>query len=325
MHTDIGSLTPGQTVDEVYLLRECQLRTTRTDKYYLHAGLGDKTGQISARMWNATEALFRALQGAEFVRVTGRAEVYQDALQLVINTIRTVNTDEVAIEDFLPTTPHDVDEMYAKLRTFAATVRNEHLSRLLASFLDDEGFSVRFRRAPAAVSYHQPYLGGLLEHTLAVTDMADYVASRYPRLDRDLLITGTVLHDIGKIEELSYARAFDYTDRGRLIGHLIIAVEMIQDRVREIEGFPQHLFDLLSHLVLSHHGEYEWGSPKLPMTAEAIALHHLDNLDAKVEASTRAIGADRLGEGNWTEYSRMFQRMLYRGPGSTPVEPETED
>ena len=316
MHTDIRSLAPNQKVDDVYLLRECQLRTTKTGKYYLHVELGDKTGQIGARMWNATEALFKALDKAEFVRVAGRAEVYQDSLQLIINIVRAVSADEVTIEDFLPATTQDVDEMYAKLRELADSVGNAHLSQLLDSFLEDEDFSARFKKAPAAVSYHQPFLGGLLEHTLAVTEMADYVAERYPLLDRDLLITGTILHDIGKIEELSYVRAFDYTDRGRLIGHLIIAVEMIQDRVRQIEGFPQHLFDLLSHLVLSHHGEYEWGSPKLPMTAEAIALHHLDNLDAKVEASTRAIETDRLGEGNWTEYSRMFQRKFYRGPGS---------
>jgi len=244
MHTDIRSLAPNQKVDDVYLLRECQLRTTKTGKYYLHVELGDKTGQIGARMWNATEALFKALDKAEFVRVAGRAEVYQDSLQLIINTVRAVNADEVTIEDFLPATTQDVDEMYAKLRELADSVGNAHLSQLLDSFLEDEDFSARFKKAPAAVSYHQPFLGGLLEHTLAVTEMADYVAERYPLLDRDLLITGTILHDIGKIEELSYVRAFDYTDRGRLIGHLIIAVEMIQDRVRQIEGFPQHLFDL---------------------------------------------------------------------------------
>jgi 3'-5' exoribonuclease len=277
---------------------------------------------MTARLWNATDAVFRALAGADFVRVTGRVEVYQDSLQLNLSTIRSVLSKEVVIEDFLPRTPRDVDEMFAKVRELAASVKNEHLSRLLRDFLDDSDFAARLKKAPAAVSYHQPYLGGLLEHTLAVATLADYVASRYPGLDREILITGTILHDIGKIEELSYTKAFEYTDRGRLIGHLIIAVQMVQDRVRRIEGFPSHLFDLLSHLILSHHGEYEWGSPKLPMTAEAIALHHLDNLDAKVEASTRTIEGDRLTEGNWTEYSRMFQRQLYRGPRSLPADEE---
>jgi 3'-5' exoribonuclease len=323
MHTDIGALAPNQNIDDIYLARVCQLRTAKGGKHYLHADLGDKTGQITARLWNATDAMFQALGGAHFVRVTGRVEVYQDSLQLNLNTIRPVSDKDVNVEDFLPRSPRDVEEMFAKLRELAASVRNEHLSRLLSDFLGDGDFTARFKKAPAAVSYHQPYLGGLLEHTLAVATLADYVASRYPGLDRDLLMTGTLLHDIGKIEELSYATGFEYTDRGRLIGHLIIAVQMVQDRVRRIEGFPPHLFDLLSHLILSHHGEYEWGSPKLPMTAEAIALHHLDNLDAKVEASTRTIEGDRLTEGNWTEYSRMFQRQLYRGPRSLPAEEET--
>ena len=323
MHTDIGALTPNQNVDEVYLVRECQLRGTKGGKSYLHVVFVDKTGQMTGRLWNATDALFMALEGADFVRVTGRVEVYQDSLQLNLNSIRRVDDKDVNIEDYLPRSPRDVGEMFAKVREFAASVRNEHLSRLLRDFLDDGDFAAHFQKAPAAVAFHQPYLGGLLEHTLAVATLADYVASRYPGLDRDLLMTGTLLHDIGKIEELSYTKAFEYTDRGRLIGHLIIAVQMVQDRVRKIEGFPPQLFDLLSHLILSHHGEYEWGSPKLPMTAEAIALHHLDNLDAKVEASTRTIEGDRLTQGNWTEYSRMFQRQLYRGPRSLPADEET--
>jgi len=322
MHTDICSLAPNQEVDDVYLLAECQLRTTRTNKYYLHAQLGDSTGRINARLWNATEALFRALDGAQFVRVNGRVETYQGALQLILSAIRAVKDSEVRVEDFLPATTRDVDEMYANLCQLGDTVENEHLGRLLKSILSDDAFVAAFKKCPAAVAYHQPFLGGLLEHTLAVTEMADQVASRYPGLDRDLLVTGAILHDIGKVEELSYDSAFDYTDRGRLIGHLIIAVQFVQDRVRQIEGFPPRLFDLLSHLILSHHGEYEWGSPKLPMTAEAIALHHLDNLDAKVEASLRAIETERLGERSWTEYNRMFERRFYRGPASTPEDEE---
>jgi len=325
MHTDIVSLTANQTVDEVYLLRVCQLRTTRRGKFYLHLELEDRTGRINARMWNATEALFKALDGAQFVRVSSRVEVYQDALQMIVDTIRSVRPDEVNVAEFLPTTTRDVDAMWTTLRALAATVTEPHLSTLLTAVLDDETFAAKFRKAPAAVTYHQPFLGGLLEHTLSVTEMADIVAARYPRLDRDLLIAGCILHDIGKVDELSYDTAFDYTDRGRLIGHLIIAVGYLQDRVREIEGFPPELFDVLSHLILSHHGEYEWGSPKLPMTAEAFALHHLDNLDAKVEASTRAIESKRVGEGNWTEFNRMFQRRLYRGPRKAPGDDETPD
>ena len=267
----------------------------------------------------------KALDGADFVRVSGRVEVYQNSLQLVITTIRRVPDENVSVEDFLPRTEQDVDELSEKLLKIAATVQNRHLRQLLDAFLNDEEFVRRLKACPAAVSYHQPYLGGLLEHTVSVVEMADYLASRYTKLDRELLLTGAILHDIGKIEELTWTKAFNYTDRGKLVGHLILAVEMIRERVHEIEDFPPHLYDLLSHLVLSHHGEYEWGSPKLPMTAEAIALHYLDNLDAKLEASTRIIEADRLTESNWTEYSRMFSRQLYRGPRTPEEKTESPD
>ena len=323
MHTDITTFQPNQNVSDVYLVRDCQLRTTKTGKYYLHLVLGDRTGAVNGRMWDATEALFAALNGARFVRVGGRVEVYREALQLIVHNIRAVKADEVDASEFLPTTKRDVDEMFAKLKKLATTVENPHLAQLVDAFLSDETFAAKFKKAPAAVSYHQPFLGGLLEHTLTVTELADIIATRYPQLDRDLLIAGCILHDIGKVDELAYESNFEYTDRCRLIGHLIIAVEAVRDRVRDIDGFPEHLFDLLSHLILSHHGEHEWGSPKLPMTAEAFALHHLDNLDAKVEASSRAIEADNLGGGNWTEFNRMFQRRLYRGPGAG--EPDGDD
>ncbi len=314
MHNNIASLAPNQLLDDIFLLRECQLRTSKNGKYYLHVGLTDKTGQIVGRLWTANEAIFQALANAPFVQVQGRVEVFQDSLQLNLATIRAVSPANVTMEDFLPSTAKDVDAMWRKLLALAGTVKNEHLAKLLKSILGDPALSAKFRKAPAATSFHQAYLGGLLEHTLAVTEMADLVAARYEGMNRDVFITGAILHDIGKVEELSWDRGFDYTDRGKLVGHLILAVEMLQDKVRVIDGFPPTLFDLLSHLILSHHGEYEFGSPKLPMTAEAIALHHLDNLDAKVEASLRAIGSDRLAEGNWTEFSRMFQRQLYRGP-----------
>ena len=324
MRTVVGSLSPRQAVDEVYLLQECNLRTARNGKFYLHLKLSDNTGSITGRLWNATEALYQALAGADFARVRGRVEVYQDSLQFVVDAIRAVPDEEVHPEDFLPATERDVNEMFARLVALGETVLNPHLRQLLDAFLGDEEMAAKIRKAPAAVTYHQPYLGGLLEHTLSVTEMADYLAGRFPQLDRDLFITGSILHDVGKVAELSYRRVFEYTDRGRLVGHLIIGVQMVQDRVRAIDDFPEHLFDLLCHLILSHHGEYEWGSPKLPMTPEAIALHHLDNLDAKIEASTRAIETDRMTEGNWTEYSRMFQRMLYKGPG-TPAEEIVEE
>ncbi|HUV39228.1 MAG TPA: HD domain-containing protein, partial [Planctomycetota bacterium] len=224
MHADIAEFKPNDNISDVYLLWTCQLRTTKNGKYYLHLELGDRTGRINARMWNATEALFEALSGARFARVGGRVEVYQDALQVIVNNIRSVRADEIDPAEFLPATRRDVDEMFAKLRTLGESVKNEHLARLLDDVFADETFTAKLRKAPAAVSYHQPFLGGLLEHTLDVTELADLIAPRYPGLDRDLLITGCILHDMGKVDELSYETAFEYTDRGRLIGHLILAV-----------------------------------------------------------------------------------------------------
>ncbi len=310
----IGQLEPNQNVDEVYLLKSCEARTARNGSLYLQLTLSDRTGTIDGRMWSASEAMVQALSGARFVRLKGRTETYQNRLQVVAAGIRPVAGDEVSLDEFLPHIRQDVEELWERLSQAARSISDANLSALVMAFLADEKIARDFKRAPAAVSYHQPCLGGLLEHTVNVVELARFVCERYEGLDHDMFLTGAILHDIGKLRELSYDGPFEYTDSGRLLGHVVMGVMMVREKLHDLPDFPAHLHDALCHLILSHHGEYEWGAPKLPMTPEAFALHHLDNLDAKVEASIRAIETARMPDSNWTEWNRMFKRMLYKGP-----------
>jgi 3'-5' exoribonuclease len=239
--------------------------------------------------------------------VRANVETYMGRMQLVISHVKRLDDEEVSLADFLPASEHDPKEMMKELGEIIATVETPHLKELLDAFFSDEKFAASFAKCPAAVSLHHAFLGGLLEHTLCVTRMAVEVAGHYEHLDRDMLIAGAILHDLGKVEEIEHARVFKYSDRGGLIGHLVIGAYEIEKRAAKIKGFPPEKLTELQHLILSHHGEYIYGSPKLPMTAEAMALHYLDNLDAKMQAFREAEPA----EGNWTEWLRMFERRLY--------------
>ena len=320
--TPVNELKPGQEVDQVFLIRAKQLRQARNGSTYFQAELCDTTGVIPARMWDASEVLLEALSGANFVRVRGRVELYREQPQLILASIRPAPQDEIDLERFLPHSPWDPAERLEKLRAVAQTITNPHLRALVEAFFDDAQFVAQFQRCPAAVSYHHPTIGGLIEHTASVAEMAELVCQHYPQLNRDMLMTGIILHDIGKTRELAYDEAFSYTVHGELVGHVVSGVLMIEEKVRELPEFPADLLDELRHLILSHHGEFEFGSPKLPMTREALALHYLDNLDAKMEAITRALASESAGDESWTERLRMFQRRFYRG--STPSEENTE-
>ena len=320
--TAVNELKPAQEVDQVFLIRRKQLRQARNGSLYFQAELCDSTGSVPARMWDASEVLLEALGNTNFVRVRGRVEVYREQLQLILASIRPAPQEEVDLERFLPHSPYDPDERLARLLDITESVGNPHLRSLLQAFFDDEVFIEQFKRCPAAVSYHHPTIGGLVEHTASVTEMAELVCQHYPHIDRDMLLTGCVLHDIGKTRELAYQEAFTYTVHGELVGHVTSGVLMVEEKVRGLADFPPELLDELRHVILSHHGEYEFGSPKLPMTREALALHYLDNLDAKMEAITRAMEDKAAGDETWTERLRMFQRHFYRG--ATPADENTE-
>ena len=309
-------LESGQAVDEVFLVRSKLLREARNGSLYMQLELGDRTGRIPARMWDAQQELFDTFQPDDFVRVKGRVETYQNRLQMIVRAVERQPESSVDASLFLPTTNKDVDAMFDRLIEIAKTVKHPGLRKLLAAFLKDPDTAARFRRCPAAVQNHQAFLGGLLEHTLGVSELALVAAERYPDLDRDLLIAGVILHDIGKIDELAYDRSFSYTDSGELLGHLYIGARMIEERARDIDELSPETTQALVHLVLSHHGAYEYQSPKLPMTAEALTVHHLDNLDAKLSAFRAAMLRDRDPESRWTEWNRMFERRLFKGYGS---------
>jgi 3'-5' exoribonuclease len=305
-------------VDDVFLASAKQLRANRQGNLYLQVELRDRSGSISARMWNASENVTRLFEDGDFLRVKGRVQLFQGALQMIISHITPIEKEKIDLADFLPHTEQDIAKLLERLRQTLFKMTNHHLRALAECFLMDDDFVRDFCRAPAGIRNHHAYIGGLLEHVVMLLDVAERVLPTYPELDRDLLLSGVFLHDIGKVRELSYVRSFGYTDEGQLIGHLVIGVEMLHDKVRGVEkltgeAFPRELLLRLKHMILSHHGTYEFGSPKLPMTPEAIALHHLDNLDAKVHSFARDIREDRNNASAWTPFNQALQRKLFKG------------
>jgi 3'-5' exoribonuclease len=314
----VQQLADGDAVEEVYLVVDKQLRANRNGNLYLQLELRDRTGSMSARLWNAGEHLFRSFEAGDFLHVKGKVQLFQGALQMILSHIERVPTEKVELADFLPHTEQDVSKLYERLRSGLMKLSNPHLRALVECFFMDQDFVQAFCRAPAGIRNHHAYLGGLLEHVVTLLDGAERLASLYPELDRDLLMVGVFLHDIGKVRELTYHRTFGYSDEGQLIGHLVIGVEMLNEQVRRVpdltgEPFPTELLLRLKHMILSHHGTYEFGSPKLPMTPEAIALHHLDNFDAKVHSFTRDIREDSNKASAWTPFSPATQRRLFKG------------
>jgi 3'-5' exoribonuclease len=308
----ISQLNGGTTIDEIFLVQNKDLRTTKNGSLYIQTQLSDRTGMIDARMWDASTPFFESLGNDTFLRIKGRTEIYQNKIQLIIKHISKTNQEDIKLEDYLPGTEQDVNKMFSELKQIVSSIKQPHLKNLLNLFFSDKDFCRGFCSAPAAVQYHHAFLGGLLEHTLSVAKLGDTIAPLYPELNRDLLICGIILHDIGKISELCYEKNFHYSDEGQLIGHLISGVLMVEEKAKQIDDFPKTLLDLLRHLILSHHGEYEWGSPKLPMTLEAITLHYLDNIDAKIHAFNKAISGDKDPSDNWTNYNKMFERKLFK-------------
>jgi 3'-5' exoribonuclease len=308
----ISQLNGGTTIDEIFLVQNKDLRTTKTGSLYIQAQLSDRTGLIDARMWDASTPFFESLGNDTFLRIKGRTEVYQNKIQLIMKHISKTSQEDIKLEDYLPSTDKDVNEMFSELKNIIGSIKQPFLQKLLNLFLSDKDFCRDFCSAPAAVRYHHAFLGGLLEHTLSVAKLGDKIAPLYPNINRDLLVCGIILHDIGKISELCYEKNFNYTDEGHLIGHLISGVLIVEEKAKQIDNFPKTLLDLLRHMILSHHGEYEWGSPKLPTTLEALALHYLDNIDAKIHAFDKAISEDKDPGDNWTVYNKMFERKLFK-------------
>lgn len=321
----VAELQDGQVVASLFLVREKEIRTSaNTGKSWLQLSLADRTGTIAAKMWDNFTELAQTFECEDIVRVRGRVKLYRGERELTIEQIlRAVETD-YTLDDFLPHTKHDVHKLYAQLRDEVSAVRNAWLQRLLFSFLEDEELAAKLKRAPAAMSMHHAFLGGLLEHIVSLCGLADQVARHYPEVDRDLLLAGIVLHDIGKTEELSYKRSISYTTEGQLLGHIVIGLGMVRQKISAIPDFPRSLAVLVEHLIVSHHGEYEFGSPKLPAVREAVLLHHLDDLDSKMAAMRETLDGVPTQE-LWTERNAALRRNLLnsatylRGDGGAPA------
>src|SRR5262245_64799996 len=314
----LDKLADGDSVDEVFLVADKQLRANRNGNLYLQLELRDRSGAMGARLWNAGEPLARSFDAGDFLHVQGKVQLFQGALQMILTHIDRFAPEKVELTDFLPHTDQDVEKLLARLRGFLGKINNPHLRALADVFLMDEEFVRGYCQVPAGVRNHHAYVGGLLEHVVTLLDAADRLLPLYPGVDRDLLLIGVFLHDCGKVRELSYRRAFAYTDEGQLIGHITIGVEMVTEKAAQVpqltgEPFPHELLLRIKHMILSHHGQLDFGSPVLPMTPEAIMLASLDNLDAKVYAFTRDIREDRNATSAWTPYSQSLQRRLFKG------------
>jgi len=312
--TFVKDIRENDQVDGVFWVKEKSMPVSRTGAPYLRLRLADRTGEIEARVWDGAEAFADLFTRDDFIRIKAQATSYQDKIQLNIKSIKKAAEADVRLEDFLASSTRDPDEMLAELIAIGQGIENPFLKQLIMAFLENEEFTVRFKRAPGAKRLHHSFLGGLLEHTLSVVQLIEKLKGYYEGINHDLLLAGGVLHDVAKVYELSYERSFDYTDAGRLIGHIVMGVEMVDKEIAQIEGFPTELAMLMKHLLLSHHGQYEWGSPTRPMTLEAQMLHHLDDLDAKVNGIKEFMNKVEQGT-RWTDYHRMFERFFYVGEG----------
>ena len=314
----IGELKKGQAVESTFLVREKILTKTKSGNPYLALRLADCTGEIDGRVWEGAADFVSLFETDDVIKVRAEVDEFQGTLQLRILKLRKCQEGEIQLDEFLPKTSRNVEEMITELRKIASHVHHPSLRELLEAFLADEDFVRRFKLAPAAKAVHHVYLGGLLEHTLSVVQLILLIGPRYKGINQDLLIAGGILHDIGKVSELSFDRSFDYTDPGRLLGHITLTVEMIDDKIRRIPGFPEELSTLLKHIVLSHHGEYAFGSPKLPQTLEALLLHHIDDLDAKLQSFLAWIEKEKDSPSRWTAYHKLFDRYILKpGEGKT--------
>ncbi len=317
----VADLADQESVNEIFRANNKQLRPNRNGDLFLSVELSDRTGGLSALLWNADESIYRKFENGDFVRVAGTAQLYQGSLQMIATRISKAGDDEVETADFYPLDTADVDQLIVKLREHFRGLTNPHLANLAECFVMDEEFMRKFRLAPAGIKNHHAYHGGLLEHVVNMMDVAKRIGPCYPMLDIDQLLLGCFLHDLGKLEELEFERGFAYTDEGQMLGHVMIGVSMLDEKLRKAEElsgepFPKELAMRLRHLIISHHGDYEFGSPKLPMTLEALALTYLDNLDAKLHSFEKLIKDDPNVDSPWTLYQANIGRKIYKGQRS---------
>ena len=308
----VNQIEPGEIVDDVFILSEKILARKKDGGHYLNVVLADKTGNVKGVAWDQVELIKDRAAKGDFVRVKGTAGEYRGALQLIVKSLEAVASDAVDTADFIAATPRSIDKMITQLKDIAETVQTVYLKELLNRFFNDAQWVEKFKKAPAAKMMHHAYIGGLLEHTLSLAVLVNRVADHYSGIDRDLLMTGAILHDIGKIEEFEYKFRIDYSDAGRLVNHIVIGLEMIGKKINEMENFPENAAMLLKHLIVSHHGSREFGSPEPPKTLEGLLLNYLDEIDSKING-IREFMESQETDDNWTAYHKPMERYFYKG------------
>lgn len=332
----VDQIQDRDEVEGLFLLRSLDLAVAKNGKPYLVLKLIDRTGEVEGRVWDNADALAQTCKKDDFVFLRGRASIYMGKMQVVVKSLLRQDEESIDLSDFLPVSTVSRTELESRLRQKIDGLTSSHLKRLLVSFVEKPGFIDDYCSAPAAKTMHHAYLGGLLEHSLAVADLAEDVCRRYGDLNLDLIITGALLHDVGKIRELQYRRSFEYTDAGKLLGHIMLGLQMVDEQIATIENFPEAEAMHLKHMLLSHHGQYEYGSPKRPKTLEAIILSYVDDLDSKINGVRTHLEKEQHNSSSWSQYHRLYDRYFYKGahddkrsePASlseTPVEPIVDE
>lgn len=306
----IQSLKDKDAVDSLYLVKEKTVAVGKNGRPFMGLQLGDSTGSIDGRLWDRVDELSREFEVGDVLRVKGQVQLFQNRKQLIVHRLERVDSATVNFEDFIPKASKNVEDMLVELLQMVRTMKNDHLRQLVLDTLEDPEIRPMILKAPAAKSIHHAWLGGLLEHILSICKIMDFMGAHYPFLNRDLLIFGGIFHDIGKLWELSYDNGISYTDRGRLIGHMQIACELIDKKASRILGFNEELRDICKHIILSHHGKLEYGSPKRPKFLEAMVVAMVDDFDSKVSTLKSVIEAERGSGEKWSRYNELFDRYF---------------
>jgi len=311
----VSDIKDRDSVSTVFLVKDKVMAMAKNGKPYMNLRFMDKSGEIEAKVWDNTDVLDKRFDKDDFVQVRGKASVYMNKMQVVVAEIAKIPEEQVCLADFLPESPRDRGEMRLELAEVVAAMNSPHLKSLMQAFLTDEAFMGLYCSAPAAKAMHHVYLGGLLEHSLALVKLVKTIVPLYGGVNEDLLIAGALLHDVGKIYEMSFERSFDYTDAGKLLGHITIGVELVEENIRKVDGFPRELAMLLKHMLLSHHGQYEYGSPKRPKTVEATILNYLDDMDSKINGIRAHIAKENVSTSRWTAHHRLYDRYFFKCNG----------
>jgi 3'-5' exoribonuclease len=308
----IADIKAGDWVDDIFVLSEKILSQKRDGDNFLNVTISDKTGTLKGVVWDNVNQIAAGITSGDFAYVNGNVSEYKGNLQVVIKKMEPFPSDRIDPSDFLPETSRNIEDMFERLVKRANSITTEYLKALINAFFNDREFVNKFKTAPAAKKMHHAYIGGLLEHTVSMTSLADKIAGHYGGVNRDLLLTGTILHDIGKIDEFDYQSKIDYSDKGRLLNHIVIGIKMVDDKLSGIHNFPEDQMLLLKHMIVSHHGTREFGSPEPPKTIEAVLLNYIDEIDSKVNAIRDFIASEDPDE-TWTSYHRLLERHFYKG------------